>query len=71
LVKFFLVNFLDFGNVWKRASDVDATNIKYTTGAGLRYKTPIGPLRIDYGYKLNRKADESHGEIHFSIGHAF
>ncbi|HQA03772.1 MAG TPA: outer membrane protein assembly factor BamA [Thermodesulfovibrio thiophilus] len=68
---FFLVNFLDFGNVWKRASDVDATNIKYTTGAGLRYKTPIGPLRIDYGYKLNRKAGESRGEIHFSIGHAF
>ncbi|WP_353684783.1 outer membrane protein assembly factor BamA [Thermodesulfovibrio sp. 3907-1M] len=68
---FSIVNFLDFGNVWKRVGDVDVSNLKYTTGAGLRYKTPVGPLRIDYGYKLNRKAGESHGEIHFSIGHAF
>jgi len=68
---FFIVNFLDFGNVWKRVGDVDISNLKYTTGVGLRYKTPVGPLRIDYGYKLNRQAGESHGEIHFSIGHAF
>lgn len=68
---FFIVNFLDFGNVWKRVGDVDVSNLKYTTGVGLRYKTPVGPLRIDYGYKLNRQAGESHGEIHFSIGHAF
>ncbi|WP_353685309.1 outer membrane protein assembly factor BamA [Thermodesulfovibrio sp. 3462-1] len=68
---FFIVNFLDFGNVWKRVGDVDVSNLKYTTGVGLRYKTLIGPLRIDYGYKLNRQPGESHGEIHFSIGHAF
>lgn len=68
---FFIVNFLDFGNVWKRVGDIDISNFKYTTGAGLRYKTPVGPIRIDYGYKLNRQAGESHGEIHFSIGHAF
>lgn len=68
---FFLVNFLDFGNVWKRVGDAHITDLKYTTGLGLRYKTPIGPIRIDYGYKLNREKDESHGEIHFSIGHAF
>ena len=68
---FFLVNFLDFGNLWKRAGDVNPSDFKYTTGAGLRYKTPVGPLRIDYGYKLNRQKGESHGEIHFSFGHAF
>ena len=68
---FFIVNFLDFGNVWSRVGDVDITNFKYTTGVGLRYKTPIGPVRIDYGYKLNRQKGESRGEIHFSIGHAF
>lgn len=68
---FFLVNFLDFGNVWNRVGDVNPSRLKYTTGIGLRYKTPVGPLRIDYGYKLNRQPGESHGEIHFSIGHAF
>ncbi len=68
---FFIVNFLDAGNLWKRVGDVDPSNLKYTTGIGLRYKTPVGPLRVDYGYKLNRERNESHGEIHFSIGHAF
>lgn len=68
---FFLVNFLDFGDLWSRVRDVNPSNLKYTTGIGLRYKSPVGPLRIDYGYKLNRQVGESRGEIHFSIGHAF
>ncbi|MEN2985093.1 MAG: BamA/TamA family outer membrane protein [Thermodesulfovibrionaceae bacterium] len=67
----FLVNFLDFGNVWKRVGDVDPSDLKYTTGIGFRYKTPIGLIRVDYGHKLNRQKGESSGEIHFSIGHAF
>lgn len=68
---FFLVNFLDFGNLWKRVGDMNLSDFKYTAGLGLRYRTPVGPLRIDYGYKLNRQKGESHGEIHFSFGHAF
>lgn len=68
---FFLVNFLDFGNLWKRVGDINPSDFKYTTGLGLRYRTPVGPLRIDYGYKLNRQKGESRGEIHFSFGHAF
>lgn len=68
---FYLVNFIDFGNVWSRVGKIKFNDLKYTAGLGLRYKTPVGPLRIDYGYKLNRERDESHGEIHFSIGHAF
>jgi outer membrane protein insertion porin family len=47
------------------------TALRYTTGLGLRYKTPVGPFRIDYGHKLNRQKGESPGELHFSLGHAF
>ncbi|WP_297211786.1 MULTISPECIES: outer membrane protein assembly factor BamA [Thermodesulfovibrio] len=68
---FYLINFLDFGNLWQKIDNMSITNLKYTTGLGLRYKTPVGPFRIDYGYKLNREKGESRGEIHFSIGHAF
>ncbi len=68
---FYLINFLDFGNLWSRVGDASVSKLKYTTGVGLRYKTPVGPLRIDYGYKLNREEGESRGEIHFSIGHTF
>jgi len=68
---FSIVPFLDFGNVWLKAGDFDPTDIKFTTGLGLRYGTPVGPLRVDYGFKLNRERDESKGELHFSIGQAF
>lgn len=68
---FGLVAFLDGGNVWVNVKDIDPREWKFTTGIGLRYKTPVGPLRIDYGHKLNREDGESSGEIHFSIGHAF
>ena len=68
---FGLVTFLDGGNVWKKKSDVKLSDMKYTAGAGIRYNTPVGPLRIDYGHKLDRETGESKGEVHFSIGHAF
>lgn len=66
-----LVTFLDAGNVYPKIENIDPTDLRYTTGLGLRYSTPVGPVRVDYGYKLNRKPGESSGEIHFSIGHAF
>jgi outer membrane protein insertion porin family len=66
-----LVTFLDGGNVWVDITDVDVTDMKFTIGLGLRYNTPVGPLRVDYGYKLQQQEGESTGEIHFSIGHAF
>jgi outer membrane protein insertion porin family len=66
-----LVTFLDGGNVWNKVKDVDPSEIKFTTGLGLRYDTPVGPLRVDYGYKLDKEKGESNGEVHFSIGHAF
>jgi len=68
---FGVVTFLDGGNVWIKLEDIQLSKMKYTTGVGIRYNTPVGPLRVDYGHKLNREKGESRGEIHFSIGHAF
>lgn len=65
-----IVTFIDGGNVWKAMDDFEP-DLRYTAGVGLRYRTPVGPIRIDYGYKLDRLPDESVGELHFSIGHAF
>jgi outer membrane protein insertion porin family len=67
---FGLVTFVDAGNVWLTIDTV-SSELKYTTGLGLRYKTPVGPVRLDYGYKLDREEDESVGEVHFSFGHVF
>lgn len=68
---FGLVLFFDHGNVWLESRDVRFSDIKSTTGVGVRYNTPVGPFRLDWGYKLNREADESPWAIHFTLGHAF
>ena len=68
---FGLVTFLDGGNVWVKMNEMKLTDLKFTAGLGLRYNTPVGPVRIDYGQKLQREKGESAGELHFSIGNAF
>ncbi|MCK6556837.1 BamA/TamA family outer membrane protein [Candidatus Binatia bacterium] len=50
---------------------IDFDNFRRSAGMGLRYITPVGPLSLDYGIKLDRRAGESFGEIHFSVGNIF
>lgn len=66
-----VVLFLDGGNVWVEYPDVQLSDFKYSTGTGIRFNTPVGPLRLDWGYKLNRELGESPSELHFTLGHAF
>jgi outer membrane protein insertion porin family len=65
------VVFLDGGNVWASPEDVRFEDFRWGAGTGLRYDTPAGPFRIEYGHKLDRKEDESAGEWFFSFGVAF
>ena len=46
-------------------------NFRRSAGLGLLYITPVGPISLDYGFKLDRRAGESIGELHFSIGAMF
>ncbi|HLF86881.1 MAG TPA: BamA/TamA family outer membrane protein, partial [Nitrospiria bacterium] len=66
-----LVIFLDGGNVWPEYNEINVSEMKYSTGIGLRYNTPIGPIRLDLGYKLDPEPDESGSELHFTLGHTF
>ncbi len=64
--------FLDFGEVWKKWDGVNLSELMYAAGMGLNYHTPIGPVRFDMAWKLNKQVPrESDYEIHFSIGQAF
>jgi outer membrane translocation and assembly module TamA len=73
------VVFLDGGNVWAKFSDADLGDLRYAAGLGLRYLTPIGPIRFDLGYQLNPipgllvngQIQRRRWRIHFSIGQAF
>ncbi|MFI5403829.1 MAG: BamA/TamA family outer membrane protein, partial [Planctomycetota bacterium] len=65
------VAFTDVGSVYPRVSEIDLGEIFYTTGLGLRYKTPVGPVRVDWGYKLNPRPGESTYRVHVTIGNAY
>jgi outer membrane protein insertion porin family len=64
------VLFCDAGNVWA-GQEIDVGNLRSACGPGIRYGTPVGPLRIDYGQKIHRLPGESPGELHFNIGNTF
>ncbi|HXX56460.1 MAG TPA: BamA/TamA family outer membrane protein, partial [Thermodesulfovibrionales bacterium] len=42
-----------------------------TTGAGIRWISPMGPIRVEYGYNLQRKAGEPQGKVEFAFGSFF
>jgi outer membrane protein insertion porin family len=68
---FGVVLFTDIGNVFRALDDFTPGQIKGSVGLGLRYRTPIGPVRLDYGHKLEPERGEASGRFHFSIGQAF
>ncbi len=64
------VVFFDAGNVWTSES-ADAYNfsgLMKSVGAGVRWYSPLGPLRLEYGWKLDKDEDEGAGKWEFSIG---
>ena len=82
--------FMDAGNVWERPQDITVrrlftvtgpgagySDMRYSAGAGVRFSTPVGPVRFDYGWKLRRAKPEENdlsstrGTFHFSLGQAF
>jgi outer membrane protein assembly factor BamA len=69
------VVFVDGGNVWARATHFDVTDLQGAVGLGVRYRTPVGPIRLDVGFKLHRRVIAGELErpraFHLSIGHAF
>jgi outer membrane protein assembly complex protein YaeT len=66
------VIFADAGNAWEDLENT-FTSIRYTTGFGLRYNTPVGPIRLDIGYQLNPPSGEPFDRyaVYLSVGQAF
>ncbi len=81
---FGLAAFLDGGQVWQNIRSLDERPVQFGAGGGIRYQSPIGPVRVDFAYKLNPTDEDlnifdgvdygsrwSRVGIHFSIGQAF
>jgi outer membrane protein assembly complex protein YaeT len=67
--------FMDGGNVFNRVTGIDFGQLRGAAGFGARYRSPIGPIRFDVGFKLDRRTVggtlEPGYALHFSIGQAF
>lgn len=76
--------FLDGGQIWETFRQLDTRPLQLGIGGGFRYRSPLGPIRVDVGYKLNPTREDlnkysgtDYGNgwerigIHFSIGQAF
>lgn len=60
------VIFFDAGNAWE--SGYDLGDLRQTAGVGIRWYSPIGPLRLEWGYVLDREEDEPASRWEFTIG---
>jgi outer membrane protein insertion porin family len=64
--------FFDAGNLLRTSEHPGLLdNMRYAIGLGLRYKLPIGPIRLDYGFNPDPRRHEDSGAFHFSFGFAF
>lgn len=63
------VIFFDTGKAYDSLKD--SGDFRYTSGAGFRWISPIGPLRLEYGYNLDKKPEETKGRWEFTFGSFF
>jgi outer membrane protein assembly complex protein YaeT len=72
---FGVAGFVDGGNVFDRVSAMSLARLRGAVGFGVRYDSPLGPIRLDFGFKMNRLTfvgrRERGWEYHLSIGEAF
>jgi len=62
------VFFFDAGNVFRKDESFSFSGIRKSVGAGIRWYSPMGPLRLEYGRNLDPEEWESKGRWEFSIG---
>jgi outer membrane protein assembly complex protein YaeT len=67
----FAAIFVDAGNVWASPDDVNLGDIEWGPGLGLQYVTPAGPLRAEYGWRVNAPEGEPGGRFFISFGVPF
>jgi len=63
--------FFDVGNVYGFSTSFDLTDLRYGPGAGIRWQSPFGPIRVDYGLNVAPKPGEGPGAFQFSVGSPF
>jgi outer membrane protein insertion porin family len=63
--------FFDCGNVYGSNAKAITPNVRTSVGGGIRWFSPMGPLRVEWGYNLNKKSYEQQSAWEFTIGGTF
>ena len=65
------VIFFDMGNVWEDETDYDVGDLRKSVGAGVRWMSPMGPLRVEWGYNVDRAPGDDKSNWEFRMGGNF
>ena len=65
------VAFADAGQAYGEDEAIDLTKFRYDYGFGLRWQSPFGPLRFEWGIPIGKREGESGSVFNFSIGQSF
>jgi outer membrane protein insertion porin family len=66
------VVFFDTGNIKKEGENIEFDDLRESAGLGIRWLSPMGPIRLEYGWILDRKdTDHGAGSFEFSMATAF
>jgi outer membrane protein insertion porin family len=68
---FELTPFVDAGSVRLSPTELGSDSLRWSAGLGFQYITPIGPIGLFYGHKLDRREGEGAGRWHISVGYTF
>jgi outer membrane protein insertion porin family len=66
-----LFAYVDIGNVWGEDEKVTASSVRASTGVGLSWVSPVGPLKLSYGTPIRKKPEDRIQRLQFQIGTAF
>jgi outer membrane protein insertion porin family len=63
--------FLDAGEIYDEGTQPQFESFRYSTGLGLAWNSPVGPLKVSYGYPLNKKPGDRIQRFQFQVGTVF
>jgi outer membrane protein insertion porin family len=66
-----LSQFIDFGDVWGPDERVRAIDLRVSTGLGVNWDSPMGPLRFSFGIPLKKRQDDKIERFQFQLGRTF
>ncbi|HWP66917.1 MAG TPA: BamA/TamA family outer membrane protein [Candidatus Limnocylindria bacterium] len=66
-----LTAFVDIGQLSLRSFDLPVDDFQKGVGTGIQYRTPVGPVRLDVGFPLDRRGDDDAFQVYLSVGQTF